>query len=585
MTGPTAPQQTTCLLVSKTDASFATFRRRTHTAGLPPQTTASSVTAIIANNRREKARLGPFGGFALIAAVATLTALPAAAQKQGGTLTYYHRDSPPTASIHEEATISTVNPFMNVFNNLVLFDQSKARESLDTIMPDLAENWWWDETGKRITFKLRQGVKWHDGKPFTAKDVGCTFDLLLGKAKDGFRLNPRQVWYHNVENVRLEGDFQVTIELKEQQPSFLALLASGYSPIYPCHVPQRDMRTKPIGTGPFKFVEYKRNEGIKLVRNPDYWKKGRPYLDAIEVRIVPSRSTRILGFIAGEFDMTFDIDVTIPLLKDVQSQAPKAICKMRSTGIYANLMVNRDAAPFNDAKLRDAMALAIDRKSFDDIMGQGKLGVSGAMQPLPEGFWGMPEDVIKSLPGYDNDMEKRLAEARAIMQGLGYGPDRPLKLKVSTRDISDYRDPAVILIDQLKKIYIDAELEVVDTTLWHRKVTRGDYSVGMNTTGIGVDDPDVNFVENYTCHSERNYTHYCSAEVEGLIAAQSKETDIAKRKQIVWQIERKLAEDVARPVIYFLRQANCWHPYVKGLVLHENSIFNNARYEDIWLDR
>src|SRR5262245_59081536 len=368
-------------------------------------------------------RSKPLGIVAAVVATAAWASLPAAAQKQGGTLKYYHRDNPPSASIHEEATISTVNPFMNVYNNLVLFDQSKARESLDTIVPDLAESWSWDEAGKLITFKLRQGVKWHDGTPFTAKDVGCTFDLLLGKAKDGLRLNPRQGWYGNVENVRLEGDYQVTVELKERQPSFLALLASGYSPIYPCHVPQRDMRTKPIGTGPFKFVEFKRNEVIRLARNPDYWKKGRPYLDAIEVRIIPSHSTRILAFVAGEFDMTYDIDVTIPLLKDLQSQAPKAICQLRPTGIYSNLLVNRDAAPFNEAKLLDAMALALDRKSFDEIIGQGKLGVSGTMQPLPEGFWGMPDDVLKSLPGYSDDMEKRLTEARKIMQSLGYGPD------------------------------------------------------------------------------------------------------------------------------------------------------------------
>lgn len=520
-----------------------------------------------------------------ILAGAILAAQPALAQKKGGTLKYYHRDNPPTTSIHEEATISTVNPFMAVFNNLVLFDQSKPREGLDTIVPDLAESWSWSEDGKRITFKLRQGVKWHDGKPFTSKDVGCTFDLLLGKAKDGLRLNPRQVWYQNVENVRLDGDFEVTLELKEPQPSLLAMLASGYSPIYPCHVSPREMRTKPIGTGPFRFVEFRRNEVIRLARNPDYWKTGRPYLDAIEVRIIPSRSTRILAFIAGEFDMTYDIDVTIPLMKDVQSQAPTAICQLRPTGIYSNLLVNRDAAPFNDPKLRRAMALAIDRKSFDDILGQGKLGLSGAMQPLPEGFWGMPPDVLNSLPGYSDEMEKRLAEAQAIMRELGYGPDKPLRVKVSTRDIGDYRDPAVILIDHLKKIYVEGELEVVDTTLWHRKVTRGDYSVGMNLTGIGVDDPDVNLGENYTCHSERNYNHYCSPEVDNLIAVQSREPDIDKRKQTVWQIERKLAEDVARPVIHFLRAANCWYPHVKGLVLHQNSIYNDARYEDVWLDK
>src|SRR5215467_14637410 len=227
----------------------------------------------------------PLAVAALALCAAAAASVGAAAQKRGGTLKYYHRDNPPTTSIHEEATVSTVNPFMAVFNNLVLFDQTKPINSSDTIVPDLAESWILSSDHKTITFKLRQGIKWHDGKPFTSKDVGCTFDLLLGKAQEGLRLNPRQIWYHNVESVSLRGDYEVAITLKQPQPSFLSLLASGYSPIYPCHVSPREMRTKPIGTGPFRFVEFRRNELIRLVRNPDYWKRGRPYLDAIEVRI------------------------------------------------------------------------------------------------------------------------------------------------------------------------------------------------------------------------------------------------------------------------------------------------------------
>ena len=231
--------------------------------------------------------------------------VPAAAQKQGGTLRIYHRDNPPSASIHEEATISTVMPFMGVFNNLVVFDQHKKSNSMDTIVPDLAESWSWDESKTKLTFKLRQGVKWHDGKPFTAKDVKCTWDKLQGKERGSFRKNPRAIWYHNLKEVAVNGDNEATFVLKRPQGAFLMLLASGYSPVYPCHVSTRDMRTKPVGTGPFKFVEFKRNESIKVVRNPDYWKKGRPYLDAIEWRIIANRSTRILAFVAGEFDMTF----------------------------------------------------------------------------------------------------------------------------------------------------------------------------------------------------------------------------------------------------------------------------------------
>ena len=155
----------------------------------------------------------------------------------------------------------------------------------NSIVPDLASSWSWSEDGKELTFKLRQGVKWHDGKPFTAKDVQCTWNMITGKSSEKFRVNPRKSWYRNLEEVTTNGDDEVTFRLKRPQTSFIALLASGWSPVYPCHVSPRDMRTHPIGTGPFKFVEFKPNESVKVIRNPDYWKPGRPYLDGIEYTI------------------------------------------------------------------------------------------------------------------------------------------------------------------------------------------------------------------------------------------------------------------------------------------------------------
>lgn len=522
---------------------------------------------------------------ALGAVVIVGGALPAFAQKQGGTLRIYHRDNPASASIHEEATVSTNLPFMAVFNNLVLYDQTKKVNSLETIVPDLAESWAWDASNTKLTFKLRSGVKWHDGKPFTSADVKCTFDLLLGKSKDRLRKNPRSIWFRNVKEVTVNGDQEATVVVNKPQPALIQLLASGYTPIYPCHVNAAAMRTKPIGTGPFKFSEFKGNEVIRLVRNPDYWKKGKPHVDAIEMRIITNRSTRILAFVAGEFDMTFSQDVTIPLLKDVQKQAPKAICETKPQYVSRNLIVNRESAPFNDPNIRKAMALALDRKAFVDILTEGKGDIGGAMLPLPEGQWGMPPAELAKMAGYGGDIAANRAEARKIMEGLGYSAAKPLKVKIATRNIAIYRDPAVILIDQLKQVFIEGELEVVDTPLWHAKVARKDYQVGMNLTGVAVDDPDGNFVENYTCKSERNYTQYCNQEVEKLIDQQSAETDVAKRKQIVWQIERILNDDLARPIIYHDRAATCWWPHVKGFVGHENSIYNNWRLEDVWLDK
>ena len=130
---------------------------------------------------------------------------------------------------------------------------------------------------RRLTFRLREGVKWHDGRPFTAKDVQCTWDLLLGRSSDALRTNPHKAWYQNVEEVTTDSDFAATFRLRRPQPALIALLASGFSPVYPCHVSPREMRQHPIGTGPFKFLEFKSKESIKVVRNQDYWKKGRPY--------------------------------------------------------------------------------------------------------------------------------------------------------------------------------------------------------------------------------------------------------------------------------------------------------------------
>ena len=514
---------------------------------------------------------------------------PALAQKSGGVLRVLHRDTPASASIHEEATISTNMPYMAVFNNLVFFDPQEKINSPDKVVAELATEWAWNADQTQLTFKLRDGVKWHDGKPFTSADVVCTFNQLVGKqdarVAEPFRKNPRKVWYSNLKDTVADSPLQVTFHLGRPQPSFLALLSAGYSPIYPCHVPARTMRTAPIGTGPFKFAEYKRGELIRLVRNPDYWKKGFPYLDGINFSIIENRSTRMLSFVTGQFDLTFDSDITFPMLKDVKEQAPNAQCEARPTNVNTNLIINNASPPFDNPKVRQALLFTLDRKAFIDILSQGQEKIGAAMLPPPNGVWGMPEEMLRELPGYGTDIEKNRAEGRKIMESLGYGPGKTLKVKVATRNIAIYRDPAVILIDQLKHIHIEGELEPIDTAVWFSKVLKKDYSIGLNLTGVGTDDPDVNFYENFTCNSERNYTGYCNPEVEKLIDAQSRELDREKRKKMVWDVERKLVEDVARPVISHGNANTCMQPQVKNLVLQHNSIYNGWRFEQVWLDK
>ena len=345
------------------------------------------------------------------------------------------------------------------------------------------------------------------------------------------------------------------------------------------------MRTHPIGTGPFRFIEFRPNEVIRVARNPEYWKPGRPYLDGIEYPIIKNVLTRVLAFVGRQIDMIQPYTVAVPLLKDIKAQAPQAICELEPQNIYRDLLINRSKPPFDNRDLRRAMALSLDRKAFIDMLAEGKGDIGAAMMPPPEGRWGMPPEIVETFPGYGLEVQKNCAEARQIMQALGYGPDRRLSVKVSTRNIPPMIDMAVAPIDQLKEIYIDGEVEPIDNALWFAKVMRHDYTVAQGATFKSVDDPDQTFYETYACGAENNPDGYCNPEIDKMIDRQSVEFDDQKRKQLVWEIERRLAEDGARPIIYHTRAATCRQPYVKGFTSMVNSVYNGWRFEDLWLDR
>ncbi|CAN5798419.1 ABC transporter substrate-binding protein [soil metagenome] len=507
------------------------------------------------------------------------------AQKAGGTLRVFHTDNPPSTSILEEFSASTVVPFMPIFNNLVVFDPSVPQDSDKSIVPDLAESWSWNEDKTELTFKLRRGVKWHDGWAFTAADVECTFNLLTGRARDKLRSNPRASWYGNINYVHGDSDYDVTIYLNHPQPSLLTLLAAGVTPIYPCHVPSAQMRIKPIGTGPFKLDSFKQFDSVRLTRNPDYFKPGRPYLDGIEFHIVSSPSTALLSFVAGRFDMTFPWSVNSSQLRDVRRQAPRMACETTSMNNSTNILINREAAPFNNPDIRRALVLALDRKAFIDGLSEGSGMVGGTLQPPDDGLWGLPPDRLAAIPGYGPDVDKNREEARAIMRRAGYGPEKRLKTRVTTRGQALFRNPAAMLVDQLREIHVDAQLEVLDAAQWLARLGRKDYALALNVSGNGVDDPDQTFFEHFSCRSERNYAGYCNGEIERQFELQSAETDPVKRKQMVWDIDAKLLADGARPVIMWNRNTTCWQPYLKGYTAHTNSMFNSFRFEETWLDR
>jgi peptide/nickel transport system substrate-binding protein len=231
------------------------------------------------------------------------------------------------------------------------------------------------------------------------------------------------------------------------------------------------------------------------------------------------------------------------------------------------------------------MNLAIDRAAFVSIIGRGETRIGAMMLPPPDGVWGMPAAELAQVEGYSPDIAASRAKAQELMGKLGYSASNPLKIKVSTRNIPVYRDSAVLLIDHLRHAFIEGELEPLDTSVWYVRLLKKEYQVGMNVQGVGIDDPDVVLFENFACDSERNYTGYCNKDLVTLFHKQSQMLDFEARRKLVWDIDRKLQEDGARPVIYHDRGSTCWWPQVKGVRISTNSIYNHWRFEDVWLDR
>jgi peptide/nickel transport system substrate-binding protein len=532
-----------------------------------------------------------------IRAIASLTVLaallvvvvgtPAISQtpKSGGIITHTNReDLSQGFAIHETSTISVTWPAMPCFNNLVLFDPLKKTESMETIIGELAEKWSWQDNYRNLVFFLRKGVKWHDGQPFTAKDVKYTFDMLR-EAPDStakLRINPRKDWYSNVQNIETPDTHTVVFHLKRPQPSLLMMLASGYSPVYAAHVPPASYRSGCVGTGPFKLKEWRKGEFVEFVKNPDYFVQGRPYLDGLKYIIIAERGTRTAALQSGQVDVAFPGETSKTVAEQLKKAVPELVVTPYSQNVSDNIIMNTKKAPFDNLKVRLAVSHAIDRRALIQAAHQGGAVVGASMPPRPQAFWGLGDKDLLALPGYGKADDEK-AKSRKLMAEAGFTPQKPLKVEMVTRAIAIYVDMASFVINELKQVGIEAALKQIETAQWHAMATRGDYQIGANLTGLGPDDPDANFYENYGCGSPRNYSGYCNEQVQKMIDAQSQELDPKKRLALIAQIQKKLEDDAGRPVLgWRLDYFTVW-PHVKNMVPH-NSIFNFGRFQEVWRD-
>ena len=517
-------------------------------------------------------------------ALVLLVAVPALAQapKAGGILTLRLReDLPQGFAIHESPTISSLWPSMPCFSNLVLFDPAKPTHGPDTIVGELAQRWSWQDDYRALVLFLHRDVTWHDGRPFSAADVVYTFDLVR-EARDAgkLRMNPRRDLFANVASVEAVDAHTVMVRLKRPQPSLLMMLASGFMPIYAAHVPPAAYRTGCIGTGPFKLKEWKRGEIVEYVKNPDYFVKGRPYLDGLRYLIIRERGTATAALQAGRVDVAFPGDTPKSIADQLRQAAPRIVTSPVGTSVVDHLLFNTSKPPFDNPRVREAVSRAIDRRAYVDAVYQGAATLGGPMMPRPYGVWSLLDKDLRALPGSGPAAEEK-ARARALLAGAGVSA---LRAEFVTRNLPGFQDMVAFLAAELKRVGIDVTVKPIDSAQWEPIKVLGEFQMGADRTGMEPDDPDVTFYESYGCKSQRNYEHYCDPELMRRFDQQSQELDPAKRLAQVQAIQRKIGEASLRPTLawrldYFAR----W-PHVKNLTPH-HSIYGWGRLQDVWLDR
>ena len=506
--------------------------------------------------------------------------------KAGGTLNVMQREDLATGlSIHETATIATIWPAAPCFSNLVTFDPAKPVENVESVVGELAEKWSWQDGYRSLVFVLKKNVTWHDGQAFTSTDVKYTFDMAreAPEARAKLRTNPRKDWYVNVAVIEAPDPTTVVFRLKRPQPSLLLMLASSQSPVYPAHVPPAEFRSRCVGTGPFKLKEWRRGEFIEYERNPDYFVKGRPYLDGLKYVVIAERGTRNAALQAGRLDVAFPGETTKSIADQLKAAAPAMVISEVGTMTAPNLLLNIPKPPFDNVQVRQALSRAMDRHAFVKAVAQGGAVVGAALAPPPYGIWGLGPTDLARLPGHGAPMEEK-ARAKKLLAAAGFTTVKPLKLEVTTRGIALYVDFAAFVVNELRQIGVEATLKQVDTVQWYTVTTRKEYQLGANISGFGLDDPDSILYETYACGSLRNYTGYCNEGVMRLIDQQSQEIDAKKRVAVVAAIQKTLEEDAARPTMGWRLDYFAQWPYVKNLVPH-HGIYNWGRMQDVWMDR
>src|SRR6266508_3274363 len=486
--------------------------------------------------------------------------------RYGGELVFLVPSEPPSYDGHREGTFGTVHPLAPLYNTLLRTDPADRTGTRPT--PDLAESWTISPDGQTYTFRLRQGVRFHDGSLLTSRDVKASYDKIVFPPPG--IISARKGAYQAVEAIEAPDPLTVRFRLKWPEASFLVKDIRWYE-------------TNSMGTGPFKFVEHVKGSHWVAKKNPDYWDKGKPYLDGYRIVFISASAAQVAA-IRGERAHAQFRGFT-PSERDslVQALGPKIAVQESAWDCLSLVAINHERKPFDDKRVRRALTLALDRYEASRNLSKIAVVREVASIQVPGTSWATRPQELEKLAGYGRDIQKARAEARRLLRDAGVPEGFAFTFK--NRGIPmPYETVWIWLIDQWRQIGLNVKQEVVEAAAMVSVSRRGDFDVSSDAQCNFVVEPDLDVAKFQSVGiSDNNYGRYKDAVLDDLFLKQARAVDPEERKRHLRAFEKRLLDEEAH-YIYTLQ----WHrivPHsakVRGWTITP-SHFLNQQLDTVWL--
>ncbi|HEY3065661.1 MAG TPA: ABC transporter substrate-binding protein [Methylomirabilota bacterium] len=521
----------------------------------------------------------------LIAAALALFPVPAAAQEKpryGGELVFVVPIEPPSLDAHREGTFALLQPAAPHYNTLLRVDPTDRTGT--RVIADLAESWTISPDGRTYTVKVRAGVRFHDGSEMTSRDVKASYDRIVFPPSGVTSFRRGQ--YTDVEAIEAPNPTTIVFRLKWPSASFPTALASPFNWIYKADILARDQRwyeKNIMGTGPFVFVEQSKGAYWVGKKNPNYWDKGKPYLDGYRAIIVRDSAAQVAAIRGERAHVQFR--GFSPPERDslVAALGPRITVQESPWDCLLLVGMNHERKPWDDKRVRKALSLALDRYQGSEALSKiAVVKLVGGVQ-VPGTPYATPPAELEKLAGYSRDIAKSRAEARRLLREAGVPEGFTFTFK--NRGLPQPYEPVgVWLLDQWRQIGLNAKHEFQEAAKWDADRRNGDFDVSMDTQCGYAVEPDLDLAKFQSVGvSDNNYARYVDRTLDDLYIKQSRAIDFEERRRWVREFERRLLDEEVH-YIYTLQ----WHRIVphsaklRGWTVTP-SHFLNQQLDTVWL--